>query len=203
MGYNFSALVSVNAANAVLGANLTGWPHFGCTAHTLQLSVNAGLNHPIIDKAITAARKLVTHFKHSVVASTALKEKQIQLKVEQHHLIQDVSTRWNSTLFMIERLIEQKVTIYAVLHDSAVSIDQYQQLYLKDDHWLLLDQLANKVLKPLQMATTVFGYEFNVSSSIIYPVLHGLIQNHLTADANDVSAVKHLKKQVTGFDRTL
>ena len=88
-----SAVVSDNAANAVLGANLTGWPHFGCAAHILQLSVNAGLNHPTIDKVIAAARKLVTHFKHSVVASTTLKEKQVQLKVEQHHLIQDVSTR--------------------------------------------------------------------------------------------------------------
>ena len=63
--------------NTVNGATLTGWPHFGCAAHTLQLSVNAGLNHPIIDKAISAARKFVGHFKHSVVASTALKEKQV------------------------------------------------------------------------------------------------------------------------------
>ena len=61
---------------------------------------------------------------------------------------------------------------------------------------MLLDQLA-KVLKPLQMATTVFGYEFNVLSLIIYPVLHGLIRNHLKADDNNVPAVKHLKKQVS------
>ena len=162
----------------------------------MQLSVNAGLHHPTIDKVIAAARKLVTHFKHSVVASTALKEKQVQLKVEQHHLIQDVSTRWNSTFFMIDHFMEQKVVIYAVLHDPAVSKDQYQQLYLKDDQWALLDQLT-KVLKPLQIVTTVFGYEFNVSSSIIYLVLHGLIRNHLKPDDNDAPAVKYLKKQVS------
>ena len=80
-----SGLVRDNAAKAVLGATVTGWQHFGCAAHTLQLSVNAGLNHPIIEKAISAARKLVGHFKHSVVALSALK-KQVQLKVEQHHL---------------------------------------------------------------------------------------------------------------------
>ena len=28
-----SGLVRDNAANAVLGADLTGWPHFGCAAH--------------------------------------------------------------------------------------------------------------------------------------------------------------------------
>jgi len=42
-----SGLVRDNAAKAVLGATVTGWQHFGCAAHTLQLSVNAGLNHPI------------------------------------------------------------------------------------------------------------------------------------------------------------
>jgi len=120
--------VSDNAANTILGANLTGWPHFGCPAHTLQLSVNAGLNHPTIKKAIAAARKLITHFKHSAVASAALKEKQVQLKVEQHQLIQDVCTQWNSTFFMTDCLIEQKVAVYAVLHDPVVSKNQYQQL---------------------------------------------------------------------------
>ena len=191
-----SGLVRDNAANAILGADLTGWPHFGCAAHTLQLSVNAGLTHPTIDKATAAARKLVGHFKHSVVATTALKEKQVQLNIKQHHLIQDVSTRWNSTFFMIDRLVEQQVAIYAVLHDAAVSKDQYQHLDLKEDQWVLLQQLT-KVLEPLQMATTVFGYEVNTSCSIIYPVLHGLIRNHLKINDKDVAAVKHFKKQVS------
>ena len=69
-----SGLVRDNVAN---GATLTGWPHFSCAAHTLQLSVDAGLNHPIIDKAISAKRKLFGHFKHSVVSLTAFKEKQV------------------------------------------------------------------------------------------------------------------------------
>ena len=144
-----SGLVKDNAANVILGTDLTGWPHFGCAAHTLQLSVNAGLAHPTTDKAIAAARKLVGHFKHSVVSMTALKEKQVQLNIKQHHLIQDVSTWWNSTFFMINCLVEQRVAIYAVLHDATVSKNQYQHLDLKDQ-WALLKQLA-KVLEPLQM----------------------------------------------------
>ena len=59
--WGVSGLVWDNAANVILGADLTGWPHFGCAAHTLQLSVNAGLAHPTTDKA--TARKLVGHFK--------------------------------------------------------------------------------------------------------------------------------------------
>ena len=68
---------------------------------------------------------------------------------------------------MIDRLVEQRVAIYADLHDAAVSKDQYQHLDLKEDQWVLLEQLT-KVLEPLQMATTVFSYEVNTSSSIIY-----------------------------------
>ena len=161
------------------------------------VSVNAGLAHPTTDKAIAVARKLVGHFKHSVVATTALKEKQVQLNIKQHHLIQDVSTRWNSTFFMIDRLVEQRVVIYAVLHDAAISKDQYQHLDLKEDQWVLLEQLT-KVLEPLQIATTVFGYEVNTSSSIIYPVLHGLIRNHMKIDdKEDVPAIRHFKKLVS------
>ena len=52
------------------------------------------------------SRKLVGHFKHSVVAMTGLRGKQIQLDIPQHHLIQDVATRWNSTYFMLDRLAE-------------------------------------------------------------------------------------------------
>ena len=75
---------------------------------------------------------------------------------------------------MTGRLLEQQVAIYAVLHDAAVSKDYYQHLDLKEHQWVMLDQLT-KVLEPLQIATTVFGYEVNNLSPIIYPVLHGLI----------------------------
>ena len=74
-----SALVHDNAANAVLGAELRDWAHFGCVAHTLQLCVNSGLDRPVIDCLTGTSRKLVGHFKHSVVVTTALREKQGQL----------------------------------------------------------------------------------------------------------------------------
>ena len=58
-----SAIVHDNAPNAVLGAELTDWPHFGCVAHTLQLCVKSGLDLPVIDHLTAASRKLVGHFK--------------------------------------------------------------------------------------------------------------------------------------------
>ena len=51
-----SAIIHDNAANAVLGAELTEWPHFGCVAHTLQLCVTSGLELPVIDKKVELQR---------------------------------------------------------------------------------------------------------------------------------------------------
>ena len=53
--------------------------------------------------------EVVGHFKHSILAMTALKGKQAQLGIKEQHLLQDVATRWNSTCFMMERLCEQRV----------------------------------------------------------------------------------------------
>ena len=192
---SISAIVHDNAANAVLGAELTDWPHFGCVAHTLQLCVNSGLNLPVIDRLMTVSRKLVSHFKHSVVATTALRAKQGQLGIASHCLIQDVTTRWNSTFFMFERLVEQRVAIYAVLHDATVTKAEHKNLDLKEDQWELLSQMVT-VLKPLQMATTVFSLEQNASCSIIYPVINGLLFNHLVGAEGDLPAVQRFKRTV-------
>ena len=43
------------------------------------------------------------------------------MQVAQHNLIQDVSTRWNSTFYFIDRLLEQRWPITAVLSDSSVT----------------------------------------------------------------------------------
>ena len=180
-----------NAANAVNGLELTGWPHFGCVGHTLQLCINSGLDIAAISQMTAAARKIIGHFKHSVVAMTGLREKQLQLEVPQHHLIQDVSTRWNSTYFMLGCLAEQRVAIYTVIHDSAFT---KLHLDLKDSQWDLLSQMVT-VLKPLQIATTVFSSDLNVSCSIIYPVVTGLLFNHLIVSEDDVLATKTLRKQ--------
>ena len=101
-----AGLVRDNEANMVLGVSLIGWPDIPCFGHTLQLCVGAGLNLAMVSRLTGAARKLVGHFKHCALAMSSLKEKQKALNVPEHTLIQDVVTRWNSTYFMLERLLE-------------------------------------------------------------------------------------------------
>ena len=173
-----SAVVHDNASNMNLAIEKVGCGDVPCFTHTLQLAVNSGLQNGPINRLSSVARKLVGHFKHSSLAMTALKDKQQHLNISQHHLVQDVVTRWNSTYFMYERLLEQRWAIYAVLHDERGSQSQYKHLYLKEDQWKLLEQLV-AVLKPLQVATTALCESEIVSVSLVYPVIHGLLKNIL------------------------
>ena len=134
--------------------------------------------------------------KHSVVAMTGLREKQAQLNVPDHQLVQDVSTRWNSTYYMLERLAEQRVAIYAVIHDPSFTKPEHLYLDLKDTQWELLSRVVT-VLKPLQITTTVLSSDTNVSCSVIYPVINGLLSHHLVVSNDDLSSVKRFKQIVT------
>ena len=117
------------------------------------------------------------------------------MRVDSHNLIQDISTQWNSTYYMIERLIEQRWPITAVLSDHTVTkaSDRYHDT--KSEQWELLTALK-EVLHPLQVATTYFSAEYNVSVSALYPVLHGLLQS-LEPSNNDLSSISTCKATIS------
>ena len=57
------------------------WKSLHCAAHCLQLCILAGFNINAIDRLLSATKKIVAHFHHSVVASEALKQKQTQMSM--------------------------------------------------------------------------------------------------------------------------
>jgi len=116
------AITTDNARNMV---NLTtckegGFQRVPCFAHTLQLAIKDGLSSGTdknrkggVDRALAKARKLVTHFSHSIPSRNALKNAQLECGMvtsTQHslQLVQDVVTRWNSQLAMLQRLVKLK-----------------------------------------------------------------------------------------------
>ncbi len=140
---------------------------------------------------LSSARKLVGHFRHSCKATQALKDKQLTGK-KAKKVIQDVPTRWNSSLYMLERLLELHVPILAVLSDKNVSKTCDAELDLSTRQWLLADELV-KVLKPFELATTLLSAEQNVSLSCVIPIVEGLYRG-LVETADDSSAVKEFKE---------
>ena len=83
----------------------------------------------VISEALTAAKKFTTHFRHSALATAALRTQET-ISVEPKKLQQPCITRWNSTLYMIQSLLHNRCPIAAVLADVSVTKRQYQHLEL-------------------------------------------------------------------------
>lgn len=192
-----SGITTDNAANMVTMTTHLDWPHIRCFAHTLQLSVKAGLKIKEISSAAAAARKLVGHFKRSSLASNELKSRQRQLDLPEHSLLQDVPTRWNATYIMFERLIEQRLAIFAVLHNNTItSPSDARILELPDQVWKVIEDLV-PVLKPLQVATTTISGTSFPTLSMVYPIVIGLLKNHLNVQGEDSTVLVKFKEAVT------
>lgn len=73
----------------------------------LTFSVKKALSIPELSKMLSKGRKLVTYYHQSSSATDVLKDKQLLLfdSTTTLKLIQDVPTRWNSTLDMLDRLL--------------------------------------------------------------------------------------------------
>ena len=111
-------VVRDNARNMAKAAAEFGVLSLPCMAHTSQLAVNGGaLSHRNISDALAVGRRLVGHFKHSPLACSKLEDIQKELKTPVQMLQQDVPTRWNSTYYMMESLVEQKRAVSAFADD--------------------------------------------------------------------------------------
>ena len=97
------------------------WESTNCAAHSIQLCVEDGLKINAFAWLVGASRKLVNHFKHSTVATTALANRQKSMSMPVKKLIQDCVTQWNSTYYLLERTVETRWPISAVLSYEKVT----------------------------------------------------------------------------------
>ncbi|KAG9278171.1 zinc finger BED domain-containing protein 1-like [Astyanax mexicanus] len=171
------AVVHDSGSNMVAAMRLLedkhGWASIRCAGHTLQLIVNTALKETTISRALGAARQLVEHFKRSELASTKLKMKQEQMNVKKNALIHDVSTRWNSTFHMIERLLEQRWPVTATLSDPEVTPRGKHYFDLKPEQWELLEEL-NQGMAPFEAATVYLSGQQYTTISGLPQVVKGL-----------------------------
>uniref|UniRef100_A0A3P8TL70 BED-type domain-containing protein n=1 Tax=Amphiprion percula TaxID=161767 RepID=A0A3P8TL70_AMPPE len=192
-----TACVHNNAQN-ILSAQACArvtWDYATCFATTLQLAVSDGLSEDLV-RIIIAAGKLVRHFNHNLLASEALEQKQVQMCLPQHKLIQSSKTRWDTICDMFERLLEQRWAIKAVLSDRTITNrHQAQTLEIEDDCWQVIENFT-PVLATLKWATTVISAETEFTISNIYPITFSLIQTHLVPKENDVEQVSEFKLKV-------
>lgn len=164
-----------NMVKALNDANLASLP---CMAHTLQLAVNEGLlsQRSIIDMVKTG-RKIVGHFKHSPQAYSRFHDIQEQLGQPRKCLQQDVITRWNSTFYMLESLIEQRRALgaFATENDLPATLTMHQ--------WGLIENVLT-LLAPFEELTKEISSSTATAADVIpaITVLKRLLEKRADTD---------------------
>ena len=182
----------VAAAKKLENANKPQWASVRCAAHTLQLVIHAAPQcNTTITESLTAARRVVEFFKRSELATTSLHKVQKQMSMKDHQLVMEVSTRWNSTLYMIDRLIEQRWPVSVVLMEKAAD-SRKATASLSDTQWEVLSNLKS-LLKPFEVATTFLSGEAYVTASVVPSLIMGLCSKMqaATGDETYVTDFKH------------
>lgn len=154
-------LIHDSGANMVKGIKVAEYGSARCFIHSLQRIVTKSLKiQTQVEDMIAAGRRLVTHFNHSGPAREKLLEIQKELSLPQHQLVQDIDTRWNSTYYMAERLLEQKraISLYVANHDTLFNITPQQ--------WCMMEQYI-KLLKPFEEITKRTSSGFSCISEVI------------------------------------
>lgn len=180
--------VTDGGANIKAAVNLFGAAHFPCIAHKLNLVVNDVIGkHDILKQTLNKCKEIVTHFKSSVVAADKLRNMQIQLNKSELKLKQDVCTRWNSAVVMIERILEVKEPLAAAI----ASLPRAPTALTADEWQTIADCIP--ILKLLEMMTVQLSAEKYPTLSKVIPLVRG-VQIALQKKPTETPAGKLLKE---------
>nr|XP_054591422.1 E3 SUMO-protein ligase ZBED1-like [Nothobranchius furzeri] len=160
-----STIGTDSARNMVAAGRILPFQHLPCVAHVIQRAIVVSLRESGFDGFLVKCRKVVGHFKHSPANSDELNAQQASLGQEQEQLVQDVPTRWNSTLEMVKRVRRNRDALHTTLsqqkHNLALPTNaEYEKL-----------AKLEKMLEPCRYITELLGGENYISCSVVLPAL--------------------------------
>ena len=107
------------------------------------------------------------HYKHSNVAlQSLLRRTEEQLGLSLKRLIQDEPTRWNTTFYMLQRVVELRVAI------TAAGVELNVPVELTSSNWLLTEK-AVKILQIYEEATHEASGNYATVAAVI-PVVNSI-----------------------------
>jgi hypothetical protein len=184
---------AANVLSAIKESNVANNKHLPCVIHTMQLCIQNKLfkEQRAVSDTLAVFRALAGHFHHSSSAVARLKEIQIQLNLPEHKLIQDVSTRWNSTYYMLERFCEQKkaIALYCITRTQATTSTRNPT----ENQWQLAEMLVC-ILKHFETATKEMSAD-NACTSQVIPFIYAM-EKFLNYACDTATGVKTIVEEL-------
>ncbi|XP_029964349.1 zinc finger BED domain-containing protein 4-like [Salarias fasciatus] len=177
-----------NAANMAKAMREGGLPTLPCMAHTLQLAIHDGLlAQRMITDILATGRRIIGHFKRSPQAYCAFHDVQQQLGQNVKKFQQDVTTRWNSSFYMLQSLLEQKraLAAYGAEHEVPASFSANQ--------WGLIEHIIT-ILEPFEELTRAISSSTASAADVIPSVL--ALKRFLSRDAPSDRGVMTAKAEL-------
>jgi hypothetical protein len=168
-GDHITSAVSDGAANITKGLETMFGKkrHLHCFAHQPNLVAERAIQSSVeIQCLIKKVKNIVTWFKQSNNASDQLRK--AQNEGEPKKLIQEVSTRWNSTYYMIQRFLELQEIINQIVNRNTTA----PIMTTARDSETLTEVLH--LLQPLEAATKEISGQQYTTSSLIIPLIYNL-----------------------------
>ncbi|CAH1104318.1 unnamed protein product [Psylliodes chrysocephalus] len=161
-------IITDNAANMTAMCNILKKPHIGCFAHTINLVVQDVLEKTeCIKELLKTVKNIVAFFKKSSKATDLLKNEQENRNSSKLKLLQDISTRWNSTYYMLKRVIDVGDSLtMAQLHSQ-----EAPEILAREEKEIIVEVI--KILAPFEVATQQISGSY-VTISLIILIITGI-----------------------------
>ncbi|KAF1372470.1 hypothetical protein PFLUV_G00265730 [Perca fluviatilis] len=136
-----------------------------CFGHTIDLIVSEAIkSQRMVQNLLSIARKICERVHRSAKAKEKLAELQRVHQLPENQLIQDVPSKWRTSFFMLERLVEQKKAI------DEMSIECNFREMISCDQWEVMLSVCN-ALKPFEVACREMSNRTATLGQVI-PLIH-------------------------------
>ncbi|XP_071358495.1 zinc finger BED domain-containing protein 4 [Trachinotus anak] len=136
-----------------------------CFGHTIDLIVSEAIkSQRMVQNLLSIARKICERVHRSAKAKEKLAELQRVHQLPENQLVQDVPSKWRTSFFMLERLVEQKKAI------DELSIECNFREMISCDQWEVMLSVCN-ALKPFEVACREMSNRTATLGQVI-PLIH-------------------------------